>query len=78
MVPNLHLFLALRYRPGPVVTPADLYAEQQAADAEPAGDDWPDDDPRRHLLHRGRWVPIDDAPSIDNYQPANAKVPGQN
>lgn len=55
------------------MTPADLYAEQQAADTEPADDDWPDGDPRRYMRRRGRWVPIDDAPSIDNYQPRSTQ-----
>lgn len=63
-----------------MTAPTDYYAEQAAAEGWLAdqADDWPDDDPRRYMLRRGRWVPIDDAPSIDNYQPANAKVPGQN
>lgn len=47
-------------------------AEQQAAAAEPAGEDWPDHDPRRHMLRHGRWKPIDDLNDIDRYQPQEA------
>ncbi|WP_282204513.1 hypothetical protein [Kitasatospora fiedleri] len=49
---------------------AGLYAEQARADAELAGDDWPDHDTRRHQLRHGRWKPIDDLPDINDYQPA--------
>ena len=44
-------------------------AEQQAAEAELAGDDWPDGDTRRFRLRRGRWMPVDDLPDIAAYQP---------
>lgn len=35
-------------------------------------DDWPDHDTRRHMLRRGRWLPIDVLPDISDYQPRSA------
>ncbi|MFE1321627.1 hypothetical protein [Kitasatospora phosalacinea] len=55
-----------------MTAPADYYAEQAAAEEWLADqtDDWPDADSRRHMLRRGRWLPIDDLNDIDHYQPA--------
>ncbi|MFD5564501.1 BAR domain-containing protein [Kitasatospora griseola] len=53
---------AARYR-------AAWQSARRRARAEFDDDDWPDSDTRRYMLRRGRWVPIDDCPPIDDYQP---------
>lgn len=44
-------------------------AEQQAAEAALAGDEWTDGDPRRYLPRPRGWMPVDDLPDIANYRP---------
>lgn len=52
-----------------VTAPASGYHDEQQAAEEALAADSVDLEPHRYMLRRGRWVQIDNGPSIDNYQP---------